>query len=850
MEFNYEKKTEEESGGEIESKHSTHQLVSCEMCRSVMRSDHLKRHQGSLKCRVECTMCGVSVRTSEYESHKEQHVQNLNTDLGEIEQDEEMDVPEVLEDPDEITEICLTFEALIGTYEKKGRTMCTYNFRAEQCSNFFIARNFRKVFKKHLKAFKLKISLGFILQNKETGELGFYASSQNNQQLFEHPVIIRNSDDEEKVTESIMAVDLIAHISRPSTKWVFAWLTNVTFYVFPLEGVPIGSPAQFPEYLLKNKGLNALVRNHKGVPYNDSLCLFRCIALHKGNKINGMERPAKQLYNEYCKSYCISGCDGVSLDKLEEVSRLFNIGINVYQQDMVQKTECIFRTTLRCNIMNLNLHEQHFSYISDMSKYSDKYCCRKCYKYFDHSGNYHRHEKTCATGVKRIFKRGVFELKNNIFEQLEEHNIMIPKHLRTYPFRAVFDIECMMKEPTDVSDTDKTRYTFSHQVACVSVCSNVPGYKKPKCFVIDKHGSGVLVKNMLEYLVEISEVARVHVLEKFQDYRPEIENTPVKDKFESYAAQLPVLTFNGAKYDLKVIKGNLIPCLVKLDSINYVIKKGSSYLCISTDELKFLDIVNYIAPCYNYRNFLKAYGATEQKSFWPYEHFTSVEQLESKVFPRYENFYSTLSRRNTLEPLAGDNLTDAEKVVIQRSPDKRNPLTPEEISVIADYRYTTLRELFIRKKWKLRDLLIHYNNLDTGPFIFALKNLVKYYSDRNVDIFKEAISVPGIAERLAFKTVDNDFFTLFSGQHKDLFVLFKSNLVGGPAIIFDRKQVAGETTIRHHPDGEVCKKIIGYDANSLYLGCMGQQMPCGMFLRRRADNRFIRFPRLKNLLNL
>lgn len=77
-------------------------------------------------------------------------------------------------------------------------------------------------------------------------------------------------------------------------------------------------------------------------------------------------------------------------------------------------------------------------------------------------------------------------------------------------------------------------------------------------------------------------------------------------------------------------------------------------------------------------------------------------------------------------------------------------------------------------------------------------------------------------------------------MHKDLFNLFKSNLVGGPAIIFDRKQISGQTKIRHQPDGEVCKIIIGYDANSLYLGCMGESMPCGMFLRRSAENRFIR----------
>ena len=108
--------------------------------------------------------------------------------------------------------------------------------------------------------------------------------------------------------------------------------------------------------------------------------------------------------------------------------------------------------------------------------------------------------------------------------------------------------------------------------------------------------------------------------------------------------------------------------------------------------------------------------------------------------------------------MIGEQLSDAEKDIINRSPDKYNPLTLDEISRIAGFRYTYLSEMFYRNNWKIKDLLMYYNNLDTAPFIVALENLVKYYSERNVDIFKEAISVLGIAERLAFKTVKKDFF--------------------------------------------------------------------------------------------
>ena len=52
--------------------------------------------------------------------------------------------------------------------------------------------------------------------------------------------------------------------------------------------------------------------------------------------------------------------------------------------------------------------------------------------------------------------------------------------------------------------------------------------------------------------------------------------------------------------------------------------------------------------------------------------------------------------------------------------------------------------------------------------------------------------MPGIAERLAFKTLKPDEkFYLFNRKNSDLVALFRDNNVGGPAIIFDRHQEAG-----------------------------------------------------------
>ena len=67
--------------------------------------------------------------------------------------------------------------------------------------------------------------------------------------------------------------------------------------------------------------------------------------------------------------------------------------------------------------------------------------------------------------------------------------------------------------------------------------------------------------------------------------------------------------------------------------------------------------------------------------------------------------------------------------------------------------------------------------------------------------------------------------------------MFKSQIAAGPSIIFNRLQIAGESKMA---DSEkMCKKIYGFDANSLYLNSIGQSMPCEDNVRRKKEFGFI-----------
>jgi hypothetical protein len=54
--------------------------------------------------------------------------------------------------------------------------------------------------------------------------------------------------------------------------------------------------------------------------------------------------------------------------------------------------------------------------------------------------------------------------------------------------------------------------------------------------------------------------------------------------------------------------------------------------------------------------------------------------------------------------------------------------------------------------------------------------------------------------------------------------LLKRNIVGGPSIIFHRFHEVDKTRIR---GGKLCKNVLGYDANALYLWAISEVMPVG-----------------------
>ena len=353
----------------------------------------------------------------------------------------------------------------------------------------------------------------------------------------------------------------------------------------------------------------------------------------------------------------------------------------------------------------------------------------------------------------------------------------------------------------------------------------------------------------------------------------------IVERLVKHIKLLPVVGFNSQKYDLNILKPFLVKSLfairadkvrecrakqqeekgnVSFDEINsheddsdeedsqprkkkrkkhtakysdsdgykaigFAVQRMNALACLQTDELNWIDVLNFLAPGFSYAQYLKAYGCIAAKGFFPYEWVDSLDKLDFTELPPQESFYSSLNDEG-----------------------------------ISDENYKICQSAWIDEGMEtFKDFLVWYNNLDVTPFLDALAKQCDTYRFNGIDMLKEAISLPGLAvswlfrhsrqhfnppyEKLSVKVNLNDLFesicnrlrdnlgiSLIDFRNKDIYDLLFDNIVGGPSIVFCRKQISNETILRETEDGtQLCRKILGVDANALYLWSICQDMPTG-----------------------
>ncbi len=786
-------------------------------------------------------------------------------------------------------------------------------------------------------AFKLQISFGYACENIYN-EIRIFEPSQ--QYYFDMPKLIKNQQDINDLFNYLSGDEIINKISlefsESSTRLVGVYAMAIK--IFRLS-YPVGAKTQLPDYIKKSMFIIGLDQ------VEDNFCAWACFAIIDGSRKDRYIKQAKQLFSTFYNldeketDYSIKtypGFDYINeLDKYEATTE-YAINIICYNQDKsityIRKSK--YNATK--DRVYLNLYKKHLSVVTDLTKLAKCYVCKTCGYGFEDNANLDRHSKICQTVTIDKFssKSDIWNCKRNIIVELSEY-FEVSVDFK-YDYLITYDLESIQLKIKEKGG-DKLKFVTQHVPISASIASNVPGYDKEK-FILSKEPASI-TSDLFEYFDNISKTAAELMQIKLQPLIDKVKLHKNEDRKEKYLneiykyySSIPILGFNSGFYDMGLlINEGFIEQILKRDNDPFVLKTGNRYKCIKTNQFLFLDQMSYCAAGTSLDAFVKAYDVGEIKGIFPYEWFDSYEKLDYPISVlKVDDFDSSL--KNT-------KLSELEFTKFINTC-KDNGLV------------------------YIKDLLQWYNNLDVRPMLKACLKQKEFYYTFNLDMYKDATSLPALSENIMFqysikgfdeflklkrkpdrkseiynknisqkieeyklqdikakRSVDNNYIEILdvrnllikekyschycwnavsytypyvwtldridcskshtkdncviacltcnksrsdqlykmfyrekalerydknypliriiNKENHEVFYKLKKNIVGGASIVYHRyheKDVTQITRVHydqinkkwtHDQEGKTVKKICGFDANALYLHCLGQDMPCG-----------------------
>ena len=172
------------------------------------------------------------------------------------------------------------------------------------------------------------------------------------------------------------------------------------------------------------------------------------------------------------------------------------------------------------SIMYLNVYNNHYSYITNFSKFATKFQCEKCSKIFKKIWHLKRQNAVCYERTKDIFPGGFHKTKPTIFDKLESSGTNISRNEKYFPYYIVWDMEAML--PKIHSSTQrKLKWLTKHIPISINIASNVTGFEERTC--IAEMNGNLLINKMMTRLLEISNTSYNILKDKYSSVITELD---------------------------------------------------------------------------------------------------------------------------------------------------------------------------------------------------------------------------------------------------------------------------------------------------------------------------------------
>ncbi|XP_048244540.1 uncharacterized protein LOC124126724 isoform X2 [Haliotis rufescens] len=211
-------------------------------------------------------------------------------------------------------------------------------------------------------SFRMNLAFGVILRHVETGRYRYFHPYVNDA-VFSSPIYVTERKGLERLRQAVESLDLRSHVlkQRPDTKWKPVLITNVQFYLYRTN-FPLGHPpSPLPAYIKNHKAIFSLDRNERGQLYEDHLCAFRCLALHRNPSARrSLEKPARALYYQwvvYSRGKLFPSLDnvrpeeytGLDPDHFSHFESCFGVNQSVYTLNEIGIAQPLYKSRGRFN---------------------------------------------------------------------------------------------------------------------------------------------------------------------------------------------------------------------------------------------------------------------------------------------------------------------------------------------------------------------------------------------------------------------------------------------------------------------------------------------------------------------
>ena len=554
--------------------------------------------------------------------------------------------------------------------------------------------------------------------------------------------------------------------------------------------------------------------------------------------------PKVNAYIKKHKVKCQPITEGITMEHLEVLEKVCNVSINVYSRNAKlishyrsvhlkpNQVVLLYRgqltiddtiQTIYLDVSQLNRNKRitHCSVIYDMIKYSKHFRCHTCNYYCTTHRDLIKHQHRCQGKVIRKYKCGPYYPKENIIEELKNYGIYINDTVKESLSRVIcYDYESLLmpieEEPRPMDRYVGPKNAYSRHIpVSFSVHSQV--LENP-LFILSNGSTQQDVRELLDKfvqeLIKLSEIIYLDLKEKCQYIFDELEARAKQEmeiglkksyyktlisKLNNYIQATPVTGYNSAKYDLNLVKAELVEALKKYTTIQGVIRRQTSYTSIRCKDLQFLDVINYIAPGFSLAKYVSCYADEgHAKGHFCYEHLTSYDKLFDEQLPDITAFSSKL---------------------------KGTKMSPQE--------YEECQKIWTSHNMKyLHEFLRFYNNNDVKIFLAAIKNHQQFYiNEFEIYLFRDAITIPAIATKVCWSYKPREMESIFMPSEK-VYDILQRGIIGGQCLCYGRKFEPGVPLSNRHTVTHI--STISKDANALYLSQTGSYLPTGPAIVRDA----------------